>query len=102
MSALPYWCLEVLRENGVKIERHGRASRGRPSNADRRWVFCGWYWYQEKRKGFVNEGPYGPYPCPSAAITDALRFFGFENADKAGSNITDIRRYLRKVKARTA
>lgn len=69
---MPRWVDQEIHKAKVRVERYGRYERGRPSLAERRFYFCGWYWFQEGRRGFVTNGPFGPFPCRSAAEADAL------------------------------
>lgn len=73
---LPRQVESQLRYYGVTIERYGRNKRGRPSIADQKWFFCGWYWSVQAGK-IYKEGPVGPFPCWSAAAASAADRFGF-------------------------
>lgn len=82
---LPGWVNDALRHKKVRVERYGRKTRGRPSKEENRWYFCGWYWHRENR-GYVVEGPFGPFPCPSAAAAHALKHYGLDYLDRPGTN----------------
>lgn len=83
---LPKWVNETLDRKKVRIEQYRRATRGRRTNVESRWYFCGWYWHREARRGFISEGPFGPFPCPSAAAADALKYYGLDYSDRPGTN----------------
>lgn len=72
MSMLPYHVELRLKTLGVHIERLGRTRRGAPTIRERRWFFCGWYFHRGTAKT-ISSGPYGPFPCWSAAAAEALR-----------------------------
>ena len=72
MAALPYWVDDALAKHKVVYTRYGRDKKGRPTALERRWFFCGWYYHREHRNRVID-GPHGPFPCQSAAMTDALR-----------------------------
>lgn len=69
---LPDWVDSELGKRGVVIERYGRDGPGPRTLTERRWLFCGWYWHVAKNKKVV-EGPFGPFPCFSAAMADAVQ-----------------------------
>jgi len=71
MATLPFWVDDILYRNHIQITRYGRTRKGRPTSLERRWFFCGWYYYKELQKKVVD-GPYGPFPCKSAAMISAL------------------------------
>lgn len=83
---LPGWVSDALDRKKIRIERYGRATRGRPTKLESRWYFCGWYWHQETNRRITN-GPFGPFPCPSAAAAHALQQLGMEYADRPGTNV---------------
>lgn len=68
---LPLWTSERLQALGIYVERYGRGDRGRPTVSERSWYFCGYYWHRGT-KARVSDGPFGPFPCASAAVADAL------------------------------
>lgn len=75
MSILPEWAYQALSAHKVQIVRYGRDRRGRPNDLEKRWFFCGWYYHREIRKHVVD-GPIGPFPCMSAAMSDAIERYG--------------------------
>lgn len=70
MASLPKWVDRALTNKRVVVERYGRGTTGRPTALRRKWFFCGWYYHREDR-GRVVDGPFGPFPCWSAASADA-------------------------------
>ena len=68
---LPRWVEQTLEKHNIHVERYGRAKQGRPSKLERRWFFCGWYYHRGSKRR-ITDGPYGPFPCWSAAMADAL------------------------------
>jgi hypothetical protein len=72
MSRLPEHVDVRLKALGVHMDRFGRGQQKSARLSDRRWYFCGWYFHRGT-KTHLTEGPYGPFPCRSAAATEALR-----------------------------
>lgn len=89
MAALPGWVDRELARRGVRVVRYGRMKRGRPTNLERRWFFCGWYWHREHDRR-VTDGPHGPFPCWSAALAHAAASLGVDRLD-AGPNVVPLR-----------
>lgn len=81
MAALPGWVDDTLHQHKIHIERYGRNKRGGPTREERRWFFCGWYYHRTERRRVVD-GPHGPFPCKSAAMTDALRRYRLADTDR--------------------
>lgn len=71
---LPHWVDKALHDHKVRVVRYGRNKTGRPSNLERRWFFCGWYFHREIGRRVVD-GPHGPFPCMSAAMVAALELY---------------------------
>lgn len=80
MSALPQWVDRTLAKMGVHTERYGRDRAGAPKALDRKWFFCGWYWHVGTKRQ-VTKGPFGPFPCWSAALLDAATQLGVNMAE---------------------
>lgn len=91
MSALPEWVGWKLGEARVTVERYGRA-RGRPSKLESNWFFCGWYWSRTVGRRVVD-GPFGPFPCRSAAETHALEQLNLTREGGTPPVVVPLRRY---------
>lgn len=81
MTALPKWVEDTLAKHNIHVVRYGRSKTGRPTDLERKWFFCGWYYHKESRKR-VTDGPYGPFPCFSAAMVDALNRYRFNDINE--------------------